>query len=334
MLSILVGAEEIADAQTALEQTMRSRLSEIDHRNIGYPGGIDYDAEICTDGSYWYHHRFHSPQNGGISRHLNWFGTVRLGTLHITVEINVVPRGPDNRIQGFFARDTLSGDLYLMHTGGLRGGIPGLNADAFPAWLSDPAAEAYYPDGTLRRGFIVLPITPNSTTRPLVRYMQKVAEFRQAIEAGQIHPDNPDYQNTRDAYQDYYSEPQGSRSGYIPTQIDPFSYHGSVVDELHEQRAKQDLSGLKVVKNIYIDMGVVDQSGSLVELYEVKTNTHRSNVYTAIGQLMVHAPDNCRKILVIPQDKELATDLLSTLHRLQIETLTFSMNNDEIIVQL
>ena len=56
-------------------------------------------------------------------------------------------------------------------------------------------------------------------------------------------------------------------------------------------------------------MGVTDASGDLVELYEVKTSAARTDVYSAIGQLMVHGPASCKKFVVLPEGQPLAPDL-------------------------
>jgi len=84
-----------------------------------------------------------------------------------------------------------------------------------------------------------------------------------------------------------------------------------------------------LVKNVLIDMGIA-VSDELVEIFEVKTSTARSNVYTAIGQLMVHGTaDNCRKVLVIPYKEPLASDLKDTLQQLGIEVLKFKLDKEK-----
>ncbi|MEG2750129.1 MAG: hypothetical protein RR939_12175, partial [Acinetobacter sp.] len=87
-----------------------------------------------------------------------------------------------------------------------------------------------------------------------------------------------------------------------------------------------------LVKNLYIDLGVAIDN-NLVEVYEVKTNSNRTNIYTAVGQLMVHGVSNeCQRTLVLPYDQELAQDLQDTLKRLNIKLLTFKLNKKSTII--
>ena len=75
-----------------------------------------------------------------------------------------------------------------------------------------------------------------------------------------------------------------------PRKAAPYlSRHGEVVDALNSWRNARRLTlHQRIVKNAFIDLGVVDGANSLVEVYEIKTSSERSDVYTAIGQLMVH----------------------------------------------
>ena len=84
-----------------------------------------------------------------------------------------------------------------------------------------------------------------------------------------------------------------------------------------------------IVKNSYIDMGVVDAHDSLTELYEVKTSAERSDVYTGIGQLMVHGGSGCRRILVLPGNEELKPGLPDAINRLEIELLRYELDKED-----
>jgi hypothetical protein len=80
------------------------------------------------------------------------------------------------------------------------------------------------------------------------------------------------------------------------------------------------------VKNVLIDMGVA-VGKKLVEVFEVKTSTTRSDVYSALGQLMVHGTaDSCRRVMVLPINEALPSDLVEALARLRIELLRFRLS--------
>lgn len=88
--------------------------------------------------------------------------------------------------------------------------------------------------------------------------------------------------------------------------------------------------GARIVKNVLIDLGV-RRNGDLEEIFEVKTSASRSDVYAGIGQLMVHGHRaDCRRMLVLPDDEPLASDVQRALARLRIDLLTYSLNDEKV----
>ena len=82
-----------------------------------------------------------------------------------------------------------------------------------------------------------------------------------------------------------------------------------------------------MVKNKLIDLGVM-VADDLTEVFEAKTRTARPDIYSAIGQLMVHGVgDKCRRVMVLPNDEPIAPDLLSALQRLGIQLIRFTLND-------
>lgn len=75
-------------------------------------------------------------------------------------------------------------------------------------------------------------------------------------------------------------------------------------------------------------LGVANARDSLLELYEVKTSTARSDVYSAIGQLMIHSPTWCRRIMVLPGDPPLPSKVETELRRLGIDVLQFTLDDE------
>ena len=166
-------------------------------------------------------------------------------------------------------------------------------------------------------------------TRPLIRYIDRIAAFRQAVANKQIQVEDPEFQRDLQELEDFYSEPRGRRTGFRPGGIDYLSRHGDIVDALHAWRKGQGLRRRRrIVKNVFIDMGVANARGHLVELYEVKSSAARSDVYSAIGQLMVHGRPKCEKIIVLPEDEDLAVDLVAALTRHEIRLLQFTLHDE------
>ena len=81
--------------------------------------------------SYWF---WSGDYRGkGTPRRQNWFGLMRPGVLGITVEINVAYQSQSKNIAGYFARDSVSKSIYLMHSGKIGGGAKGVGKNAFLA---------------------------------------------------------------------------------------------------------------------------------------------------------------------------------------------------------
>lgn len=117
MFSLIESKEEIVKAQRKLESTIRRDFKIKAVKNIGYPGGTNFDTEVFTDGSYWYWASDHDGENVPNPRRLNWFGLFTDNAdLQISVEINTAYSGRNDQVAGFFARDNDTGSIYLLET--------------------------------------------------------------------------------------------------------------------------------------------------------------------------------------------------------------------------
>ena len=173
-----------------------------------------------------------------------------------------------------------------------------------------------------------MPIEGMAASRSAIRYIKTVARFRLAVRAGAI--DTPEFKREQKEFDHFYAESRGRRKGRRSGEIDYLSRHGDVIDALHVWRRSNALpKGGRLVKNLLIDLGIaVDRN--LVEVFEVKTSTVRSDIYAAIGQLMVHGTaDDCRRVLVLPHKEPLASDLKDALQRLGIELLRFKLDKEK-----
>jgi len=137
----------------------------------------------------------------------------------------------------------------------------------------------------------------------------------------------PELRRRQKEFDDFYAESRGRRKGRRSGEIDYLSRHGDVVDALYAWRNSSALpEGSRLVKNFLIDMGIA-VGRELVEVFEIKTSTARSDIYAAIGQLMVHGTaDDCRRVMVLPHKAPLASDLEGALQRLGIGLLKFKLD--------
>jgi hypothetical protein len=332
MFLFLESKKEIAKAHGKLKATLLQEFPRRATKDIGYPGGRVRDARVCTDGHYWFWSQDHVGRQISNPRRLNWFGVFseRPG-FGITVEINTTYEGRNDQTGGFFARDTNSGIIYLLHSGRVGGGTKGVGMNAFRAWSNEPLIEVIDSSGGWRDGLLVMPVEGVAASRSAIRYIDIVTRFKIAARTGKIG--TPAFRRKQKQFEDFYAEGRGRHTGRRSSEIDYVSRHGEVVDSLHEWRGLSPMpSGARVVKNVLIDMGV-EVGKKLVEVFEIKTSTARPLVYSALGQLMVHGTtDNCRRVMVLPQDESVSGDLVEALTRLRIELVRFRLNKKSVTI--
>jgi hypothetical protein len=329
MFSMLEAKGEVAKAQRKLETTFRREFPRKAVKNIGYPGGTTFDAKVFNDGRYWFWSTDHNDSNVPNHRRLNWFGLFdEDGGLQISVEINTAYEGRNDQVAGFFARDNDTGTIYLLHSGRVGGGTKGVSKSALLAWSNQPLIEVMDTSGGIRDGVLVMPVEGLAASRSAIRYIDTIARFKQAVRNGEIA--SPEFQRKQRELEDFYAEARGRRKGRRSSKIDYVSNHGEVVDALYEWRTSSPMpKQARLVKNVLIDMGVAVARG-LVEVFEVKTTTARPDVYSAIGQLMVHGTvDDCRRVIVLPHKEAIADDLSEALQRLGIELLRFNLDEEK-----
>jgi hypothetical protein len=324
MFSLLESKNEIAKAQRKLEASISRDFNKTATKNIGYPGGTTKNAKVYTDGHYWFWSD--NYDDTATPRRLNWFGLFRKDVdLQISVEINTPYEGRNNQVAGFFARDNETGSTYLLHSGRVGGGRKGVGKSTFLAWSDQRLIDVVDSSGGIRDGVLVMPIEGAAATRSAVRYIDTIVRFKQAVRAGET--DSREFQRKQKALADFYSEPRGRRKGKRPGEFDYLSRHGDIVDALYDWLNSRPIpKGGRLVKNALIDLGVA-VGRELVEVYEIKTTAARSDVYSAIGQLMVHGnATDCRRVIVLPQKEPIATDLANALQRLGIQLLEFKLD--------
>jgi hypothetical protein len=229
MFVFLESRKEIAKAHVKLEATFRREFPRRAHKDIGYPGGRVRDAWVHTDGHYWFWSRDRRGRQISNPRRLNWFGlfSERPGA-GITVEINTAYEGRNDQTAGFFARDTNSGIVYLLHSGRVGGGTKGVGMNAFRAWSGESLIEVADSSGGSRDGLLVMPVEGVAASRSAIRYLDLVTRFKKAVRAGKIG--TLAFQRKQKEFEDFYAEGRGRRKGRRSSEIDYVSRHGEVVE--------------------------------------------------------------------------------------------------------
>ena len=327
MFLLLESREDIENSQHNLETTLQREFPHSEARNIGYPSGRHTNAQIYVyEERYWFWTGDYIGK--GTPRRQNWFGLMRPGVLGITVEINVPYQGQSKILAGYFARDSVSKTIYLMHSGKIGGGAKGVGKNAFLASSSPQLIEVIDATGGVRLGVIVMPIEGYAASRSAISYIDTIALFRQEVRNREFENSEPIFERNKQKLKDFYSEVYGRRKGKRSSEIDYISRHGEVVEALREWREKKRMKETsRLVKDVYMDMGVTKEGNTLLEIYEVKTKATTQDVYCAIGQLLVHEnPKECKKVLVLPITEKISPNLKETLKRLNIDLLWFKLN--------
>lgn len=332
IFTLIESKDEIQKAQQKLEATIRREFRRRAVRDIGYPGGREREAEVRTDGRYWYWSSNYAGTGISNPRNLNWFGLYREAAgLQISVEINVPYKKLSGQVAGFFARDTDTQFVYLVHSGRVGGGTIGVGKSTFLAWSDLKPVSIADSSGSIRYGVLVMPITGVAAVRSATRYVDTIARFKQAVRNGELK--TREFKEKKLKLDDYFSEAQGRRTGKRSGTIDYVSRHGEVVDALYSWRIRTQGSlpkNARIVKNVLIDLGVA-VSNNLLELYEVKTDTTRSELYCAIGQLLVHGTaGKCRRAIVLPHHKAITMDVKAALKRMSIQVMKYKMDKQTV----
>ncbi|TCU72433.1 hypothetical protein EDE08_105293 [Bradyrhizobium sp. R2.2-H] len=334
MFQYLEDRSDIDRAHKKLSRTMRSAFAKTATRDIGYPGGRVKGAKVATNGQHWFW-TDDCDADAFTQRRLNWFGVLSEHPgVSITVEVNTTYEGRNDLAAGFFARATETGLIYLLHSGRVGGGTEGVGKSSFLTW----AVRKHYDvvdvvdsSGEVRSGLIVMPIEGQVAAKSAARYIDLVRGFKKAARTGEIQ--SPQFLKERREFEHYFSEGRGRRKGRRSSEIDYISRHGEIVDALQLWRSAKRLPRrCRIVKNVYIDLGVAN-GNDLVEIFEVKPSADRSSIYSAVGQLLVHGRKKpCRMTIVLPADESLAPDLADALSRLQIDEVRFELTKDSVSI--
>lgn len=331
MLRLVEDKREKERLQRRLRSALRTDWPNREKRTLVWrPSSIQ--LQIQHNGKYWFAAQAPTSDQK-IKRYWNSVGIYsKKGDLVIALEVNIPTLADSRSVSGFFAIDETTNVPILMHDGAVGGGRPGVGKSAFLRWSGAELVEVYNSQGDVRLGLIVARLEGGKCGEALGRFVQTVLDFKNAVAAGQGDTLLDD--ETRAEYKEYFDEHSGRKKAIRSQEIDYISRHGDVVRALKSRRAAAAAPGERTVKNVYIDLGVVDSNGDLIELYEVKTSLARQNLYAGIGQLIVHS-DGSRgsttRYLVVPGGK-IPRDVTRALRSHKIKVLRFALRKSGIVI--
>lgn len=314
-------AEKIA-AQKRFSGQLKKVWAKKENRTITWrPNSKTLD--VVHDDEFWFVSV--SPnQKQQLPRYWNSFGRYKPdGNLNISVEINIPIDEDTKRVGGFFAEDDKTGAIFLMHSGKVGGGAKGVGKNSFLAWSAEELKTIRSIDGTERTGILVAPVGTAETSDSIKRFVKKVADFKE-VASSYVHSE--DYKQTDSDNKLYNREHAGRKKGKRSAVIDYKSRHGDIVHALREYRLKQKKPGEVVPNTKLIDLYVL-RNKIMTEIYEVKTDTSRQTLYTAIGQLLVHSGihQNVKRFAVLPFGEMIPSDVEDAFKRLNVSIVRYTL---------
>jgi len=309
------------EAIKILKRNLRNSMADQGIRNIGFPSG-NVDRRIYSSGRGCLWGSFGDlADDENIPRYWNAFGIYdpdRQSQM-IVVEINIALDNNTARVGGFFAEDNDTGEVFLMHTGKVGGGQPGVGKTGFLISSKAHLTEVLKEDGLgVRTGILIGKIDAPDISGRIWKFVQDVDQFKQRVRAGDLRARQ--FKHQKEEFDRYKKEFSGKKRGAHGGVFEYETFHGDVVQKLYKERVSRCTSDESVHNNILIDL-YVKKGGVLSEVYEVKTYIDRQVLYTAIGQLATHSaqsPGDVQKTLVLPEKTKIPNDIACSLKRLKI----------------
>lgn len=326
-LRIVADARQKRVAQAELERRLKAVLNRQGTLNIGFPGGnVDQIVYSAGEGALWV--AFGKPsQDTVVPRFWNAFGVFRPDRTAqtITVEINIPVDSNTAQVAGFFAEDVDTGTIFLMHSGKVGGGRPGIGKSAFLVWSKAKLVEVADEAGGMRSGIAIGQLDDPDLSGRIWRFVGNVQGFKVAAVAGSL--ETPEFRDRLEEFDRYSKEFSGKKRGVRGGPFEYVTYHGDIVQTLFDDRKARSVTGEGVFNSTLVDL-LVKKDGAVSEIYEVKTGLGRQTLYTAIGQLVTHSAGGngaIAKFLVVPADEEIPEDFSHAIESLDINVRRFRL---------
>ncbi len=237
---------------------------------------------------------------------------------NITVEINPPHEWKNLRKAGMFARDN-QGTVYLCHTGKIGGGRKGIGKNNF---LERYRGKNFVEVNIRRKKPVSMinlgPINDRNLLNQITHFVREVARIKKEVSEVPSPSPRSDY---------FRPEFSGTKRSYSQSKIVvPNVKHGLVVDALANAAEK---AGHQIRNDQPRDLFLVNRNDRMITLFEVKTSIETTDVYQAVGQLMLNGQAqqcNVRKVLVLPGKPKGKTK--QALNSLKIEILCYEWHKN------
>lgn len=326
MPEVISTSSKLLDAHRLISEAFKTHGAVTLRRNVGFPGGnMDINIQWAEDLGIW-----HAPGIFRGDRLWNGFGTMspenRSKSLSIACEINFPWAGINRRFGGVLISDG-EGRWILGHRGKIGGGKKGVSKKRF--WNCYQGKRLTVSDGD-REAEIALVADYQSPRflRQLHWFVLEVERIRASVkQPGRPAPAHaaktlggldPRITKTHSWHEEFAgSKEYAIQKKKIYSEVD----HGPVVNAL--RRELQELRH-QVGNDKHRDLYIY-RNDRITALFEVKPALSLPDLYTAIGQLIVHsAALKPRPKLILVKPKGPTPEWMSAaLSAVNIRTLEF-----------
>lgn len=102
--------------------------------------------------------------------------------LPITTEINIPRHGINRQVAGVFAEE--NGSHFLLHSGKVGGGRPGIRKEAFLRFYVGPQTRVEWPDRQVLDYLVLSDLSAPSLFTDVARFVRQVADFKNHMTQG------------------------------------------------------------------------------------------------------------------------------------------------------
>ncbi|MBX9296085.1 hypothetical protein HA051_01535 [Chromobacterium vaccinii] len=308
---VVTDVTEISRLNKLLAEQLRAALQHKERREITYPSG-HHTGTVYFEGATGIGVRAWSSRNAP-NKLINYVLSADPGStkwIEIAVQLNFPASTYNRRMAGAFVRDS-RGDIFVAHRGKLTKGNAGLPKDKVFREFAASAVEADDND-TPSRIILIAGLKDPELADRLWEFAEQAREV--ATRLGEELHGNGRSQSTEEAPSgrtvlggprgvsgvnagDQQPVPPAERLPRLRRYFDEYSgeggtkghgggkrtiEHGAVVRALELLLRSKGCSQ----KAQAIDLAIV--TTSMVDLFEVKTSTRTTDVYTGVGQLIIH----------------------------------------------
>ncbi|WP_459703857.1 hypothetical protein [Stutzerimonas marianensis] len=312
MFEVITDPDTIAALNIKFAKIMREAFPYKESREITYPSG-HHTGDVYFERDQGHSVRAWSPLGYDPAKHVNHllFGAPgALDWMELAVQLNFPKESYTRLYAGAFVRDG-AGEIFLAHRGKLTKGKAGLRKNLVLSQFSN-SVDAQDGNQTSKVILIAGLDEPDMIDK-LFAFAQEAREVATRVasintEAGSSSRSSGGKGGSTErdsimALSAYFDEFSGESNVTPPaTNGRRVVEHGAIVAAL----AQALKSEANLRKNQVIDLAAIYENR--IDIYEVKTSADTQNVYTAVGQLLIHGEgvrtllqQPVRRFLVLPE---------------------------------